>query len=250
MKKRLILTLTCITILALGYANVKVYAATEETITGIGTILDRVDPIEIKTALEIEYNWTNDNVNFREEPNTNSNIIKTLDKRIKVEVVKKVSDEWTKVKWDEKIGYIYSKYLRDTELPSLDFTKKEIEMLQRITEAEVEGQSFESKENVASTIINRVLSDKFPDDIESVIFADNQFAPIRDGRYNSVDITKSTIKAVNKVLENGATHDCLFFCNFGDIKSLRNKKWFQNLEIVFTDDSGTSYYRIKGGEQD
>lgn len=242
--KRLILLTACITMLTIGYTNEKVYAAPfEQSIAGIGVVLNKIDPIEIKYALEIKYQYTTERVNLRSEASTNSDILITLDNRSKVEILKSTSSDWTKVRYNNKVGYIYSKYLRDTELPSLDFTDEEIEILQRITEAEATEQSIKSKENVASTIINRVMSVDFPDDIESVVFEDGQFSPISDKRFYKVKITKDTIKAVDNVLRDGVTHDCLYFANIKDIEQLSYKKWFQCLKYQFKDNSGHSYFK-------
>jgi N-acetylmuramoyl-L-alanine amidase len=116
-------------------------------------------------------------------------------------------------------------------------------MLQRIVEAECTDCSIEAKENVASVIINRILSTDFPDDMKSVIFDDNQFSPIYDGRYYKVDITQTTKEAVTEVLNTGVTHDSLYFCNLKDVENLSNKIWLKQLTYVFKDDSGHSFYR-------
>jgi hypothetical protein len=130
--------------------------------------------------------------------------------------------------------------------PTYSFTDKEIKILHRITEAECTGQSLESKMNVCSVIINRVESDEFPNDIESVVFQTKpsvQFSPISDNRYYEVEIDESTIKAVNKVIQNGVINDALFFCNVSDVESLKSQKWFSKLEYLFKDDSGHSFYK-------
>lgn len=124
-----------------------------------------------------------------------------------------------------------------------NFSKKEIEIIERITEAEVTGGDIESKKNVVSVIINRLESDEFPDTIEKVVFQKRQFSPIADGRYYEVDITDDTKEAVGYVLINGVINDALFFCNPNDVKSSKNKKWFLALKYLFTDNSGHSFYK-------
>jgi N-acetylmuramoyl-L-alanine amidase len=227
----------------MSYTNEKVYAAPiEQGVAGITTILDKVSPLEIKSTFN--YMWTVEKVNFRTEPHTDSDIIETLDKRTKVEVIEEI-DEWSKVKYGDITGYICNYFLRDTKLPSINFTDDEVKMLQQITEAECTGQSIEAKMNVASVIINRIISADFPDDMESVIFQASQFSPIADKRYWKVDITNDTILAVKNVLKDGVTNDeALFFCNMDDIKKSSNLEWFRRLKILFTDDSGHTFYRI------
>lgn len=127
--------------------------------------------------------------------------------------------------------------------PVYSFSDKEVLMLERITEAEATGQSSEAKKNVCSVIINRVESDKFPDTVKEVVFQRHQFSPTIDGRYDSVEVTDSTKKAVKKVLQNGVINEALFFCNESDVKSLKTQKWFKSLIFLFKDDSGHSFFK-------
>ena len=220
--------------------SISSYSA-EEPITGVTMSLSSISDKDIE-KLTSDYMWTTDRVNLRSEASTNSDKILTLDKRTKIQMISS-SNKWTKVKYEDYEGYIYSTYLRDTELPSLDFSDEEIEMLQRITEAECTGQSIEAKENVVSAIINRILDLNFPDTMSEIVFQDGQFSPISDGRYYSVDITKDTIEAVDNILKDGVKHEGIFFCNMKDVKLLSKKNWFKNLEFLFKDDSGHSFYK-------
>ncbi len=80
--------------------------------------------------------------------------------------------------------------------------------LLRIVEAEATGGDVTSKMLVANVIINRVNSQRFPGTITEVIFQGNgeQFQPIADGRFYTVNVTASTIEAVERALcgENNA----------------------------------------------
>lgn len=123
-------------------------------------------------------------------------------------------------------------------------SNNDIAMLERIVEAEATGGNVESKKNVASVILNRLISDQFPNTIEGVIFQRDgnvvQFAPTIDGRYYSVTVTQGTKKAVQEVLKNGdTTNGALYFCNPADIKT----KWFNSLNKIFTDDIGHNFFK-------
>jgi len=50
--------------------------------------------------------------NVRKEMTTNSSIVETLYKGAKVTVVMSYAEGWTKVKWDNKTGYIRSDLLQ------------------------------------------------------------------------------------------------------------------------------------------
>ena len=131
-----------------------------------------------------------------------------------------------------------------------EVTKEERKMLEKITESEATDQDLESKKNIASTIINRVESSSFPSSIEKVIFQKTdgvyQFSPLGDHRYYDVKVTEETKQAVEEVLLNGVTHECLYFFNIKDVQSAKIKRWINNkLEFVFTDDAKHSFYNEK-----
>lgn len=84
-----------------------------------------------------------------------------------------------------------------------DYSSEEIAILERIVEAEATGEDIYGKILVANVVLNRVLSDDFPDTIKRVVFKKGQFQPIQDGRYYDVEITDSTREAVKRVIEKG-----------------------------------------------
>ena len=106
----------------------------------------------------------------------------------------------------------------ETLKPVYEVSEKEYEILCRIVEAEATGGTVEQKVNVASCIMARVEGSDWENDIESVVFSHSgkcyQFTPISDGRYYSVVISDSTREAVNKVIQDGKTHDCEYFCSY------------------------------------
>lgn len=121
------------------------------------------------------YNWTTeDKVNLRTKDDINSKIILTLDKRSKVEVISK-NDEWVKAKFNDKTGYIYSKYLRDTELPKIDFTPENVDLLAKIVWLESRGESDEGSVAVLYVIENRIMSIDFKDTLYGVLSEPGQF---------------------------------------------------------------------------
>ena len=145
---------------------------------------------------------------------------------------------------DEKVMLTSMEIVEEGNKWDMTLTDEEIKILQRITEAEASGQDLESKKNVTSTIINRINSESFPDDVESVVFQKSQFSPIGSGSYYQVEVTEETIQAVDEVLSNGITHECLYFFNMKYISSSKVKRWIDNkLEFQFKDDAGHSYYK-------
>lgn len=134
----------------------------------------------------------------------------------------------------------------DTGNRVIDITVEEQEILCRIVEAEVTGESYNNltkeqlmqcKINVAQVIIHRVKSDKFPNSIEGVVFQKNptQFSPIDDGRYNDVNITALTREAVKLALDKNTADnipDALYF-----MKGAYGKK-----QPVLIDEVGHRFY--------
>ena len=117
---------------------------------------------------------------------------------------------------------------RELEEKKIYLSKSDTEILCRIVEAEATGQEIEGKMLVANVILNRVNSDKFPDTVKEVVFANKQFSPIRDGRYYKVTITKETKEAVERVL-NGEdeSHGAVYFMS-RKRASAKNVSWFDN----------------------
>lgn len=111
-------------------------------------------------------------------------------------------------------------------------TEKEYEILLRIVEAEATDEDVKGKMLVANVVLNRVESDRFPNDIESVVFQKNgnkyQFSPLKDGRYYEVEITETTRLAVDRVLagEDESMGALFFVCR--ELANPKNLKWFDN----------------------
>lgn len=180
MNKLLILT-SCLLLILLNQPTTA-YGAAESGVAGISLTLD-------KTTMP-DYMWTTARVNLRTEASTNSDIITTVEKRIKVETLKKTSSsEWVKVKYDNKVGYIHKNYLRDVELFTskdnrwgIKLTDNEAELLAKILWTESKGESDEGNYAVIECILNRIVSLEYPDSLKEVLSQDKQFSSwgIRD----------------------------------------------------------------------
>ena len=80
-------------------------------------------------------------------------------------------------------------------------TEDELELFERIIQAEAGGQGLKGKILVANVILNRVHSKKFPNSIKGVIMAPGQFSPVSNGRIWTVRVDDETRKAVRKALD-------------------------------------------------
>jgi N-acetylmuramoyl-L-alanine amidase len=116
--------------------------------------------------------------------------------------------------------------------PIIELTQKEVELLEKIVEAESGICDLDEKVLVARVIINRVLSEEFPNDVESVVYQKRQFQPVTNGRINKVEVTKETKQAVNLALYGEPDEfDGLFFMN-PKASTLKNIRWFRNSLIM------------------
>lgn len=85
-----------------------------------------------------------------------------------------------------------------------------IDMLAKCVEAEAGNQGLLGKRLVVDVILNRVDSDRFPNDIASVISQKGQFA-VYPNAMNRVMVTQETLDAIVLELERRTDHRILFF---------------------------------------
>ena len=123
------------------------------------------------------------------------------------------------------------------ETPLL-ITEEDKEVLLRIVEAEATCEDIKGRMLVANVILNRVVSKKFPNSIAEVVFQNNgvtyQFAPIKDGRYWTVEVSDETREAVERVLAGeDYSQGAMYFA----ARRLANKQamsWFDtSLKFLF-----------------
>lgn len=128
-------------------------------------------------------------------------------------VIRSVEDEVV-----EQVEYAY------------DLNEDDKYLLAKIMMAEAEGEDLEGKALVGMVVLNRMDDNRFPDTIEGVIFQENQFSPINDGRWDRVEPNDECWEAIELII-NGwdKSEDALYFesCPSAD-------NWHsQNLNYLF-----------------
>lgn len=89
----------------------------------------------------------------------------------------------------------------------------EIEMLAKLVHGEARGESFEGKVAVASVVLNRVDSSKFPNTVRGVIFEPAAFTAVDDGQYYTTP-NKEAYRAVYYALRGwDPSEGALFYFN-------------------------------------
>jgi N-acetylmuramoyl-L-alanine amidase len=114
--------------------------------------------------------------------------------------------ETAKKDGEEKDKTTESLSVEDADSPYVvSVTKEDVDMLERIVEAEASGEDMVGKILVANVILNRISDDEFPDTVEKVIFqkvdGEDQFTPIADERFWEVTVSDDTEEAVLRALE-------------------------------------------------
>ena len=145
---------------------------------------------------------------------------------------------------------IYSLSKKDAKSSYVvDVSKKEIDMLERIVQAEAGGEDMVGKILVVNVILNRMADDSFPDNVEDVIFQNKkgeyQFSPVEDKSYWKVKVSDNTEEAVQRALEGeDYSEGALYFV----AKKRTNKssaRWFdENLKWLFKH-GGHEFYKEK-----
>ena len=114
--------------------------------------------------------------------------------------------------------------------PKYDLSDYEKELLTKIAMAEAENQDTEGKALVMLVVLNRAFGDNsFPDNIEDVIYAKNQFSPVGEGRFESIVPNDDCWDALGMVLEGwDESQGALYF------ESRSSSTWHQdNLRFLF-----------------
>lgn len=123
---------------------------------------------------------------------------------------------------------------------SKDWSAQESYLLARIAMAEAEGCNTQTKTLIIMCVLNRVWSDEFPDTIEEVIFQENQFSPIDNGRWDRVEPNEDCYEVVKVVMEakydySGGT---TYFENCADEDNWHSR----NLEFLY-ESEGIRFYK-------
>lgn len=157
----------------------------------------------------------------------------------KIESLDKTNvEEWFKNY--KTIQQEYSEWIDLDETIYDYYNESELELLFRIVETEVRGDThFNEKVNVANVIFNRVNHEQFPETLTNVLTQYPQFSSYITGAYKNVKITETTILACEYAFQfDDSTNGALWF------DSTNGNSWAErNREYLFTDSVGHSFYK-------
>ena len=89
----------------------------------------------------------------------------------------------------------------------------EIELLERVVEAEAGNQGLMGKRLVVAVIYNRVESEKFPNTIQGVLTSPHQFSTVWNGSVDRVEVTDETRSAIQLEISQRSDKEILYFNN-------------------------------------
>ena len=119
---------------------------------------------------------------------------------------------------------------------------EDYQILLRIVQAEAGICDDKGKILVADVIINRVLSKRFPNTVNGVVYQRNQFQHVSNGRINTVKVTPDTIRCVDRALDGeDYSNGAIYFMNRR--ASGKQASWFDSsLTYLFAHD-GHEFFR-------
>lgn len=128
-----------------------------------------------------------------------------------------------------------------TKTSSKSISSEERDLLERLVEAEAGGEPYEGKLAVATVVMNRVNSSKFPNTVRGVIYQKNQFSPVANGGLNR-KASAETKKAVRKVVDEGYrsfSADVVYFLN----PDIATSKWIIKNRTFVTSIGNHDFYK-------
>lgn len=93
----------------------------------------------------------------------------------------------------------------------LYLSDEEINLIALVTMAEAEGECEEGKKLVIDTILNRVDSEYFPDNVNDVVYQTNQFSSVGNGRMDRCYVDDYICELVKSEARIRTNSDVIFF---------------------------------------
>lgn len=102
--------------------------------------------------------------------------------------------------------------ISDEKFEKRPYTDEEMRLLAKIIQVESGNTKIDGRLGVANVVLNRVKSDRFPNDIKSVIYQPRQFPPAHKQSFKTLKPNNLSNIAAKKALEGvNNVENCLFF---------------------------------------
>lgn len=107
--------------------------------------------------------------------------------------------------------------------------QSDIEIMARTIHGEARGEPYMGQVAVGAVIINRVLSNQFPNNIKDVVYQTKQFTAVADGQINYTP-NNTAYRAAEEALDGvDPTMGSLYYYN---PETAENKRWFNTRKFV------------------
>ncbi|MBP5593952.1 MAG: cell wall hydrolase [Pseudobutyrivibrio sp.] len=107
-------------------------------------------------------------------------------------------------------------YVADVQVEKeIIFPEEDVELIAKVVLGEAEGESELGKRLVASTILNRVDSDIWPNTVHDVCYQSGQFCCLHNGRCNRVKVTDSVRELVREEMASRTNYSVMYFSGGG-----------------------------------
>lgn len=117
----------------------------------------------------------------------------------------------TKVVKMKEYSYVHKEPTQIKSMVLERFTEKDIDLMALITMAEAEGESEYGKRLVISTILNRVDSEYYPDNVTDVIFQSGQFECVWNGRIDKCYVQEEIRQLVKEEIKSRTNNEVIYF---------------------------------------
>lgn len=126
------------------------------------------------------------------------------------------------------------KHKEEQQKPAVSISNEEKDLLARLVEAEAKGESEEGKVAVATVVLNRVDSPRFPNNVTKVIHqvmgGSYAFSTVQNGEIKK-PASDEAIQAVNEALtRKDRLHDAIYFYN----PDIATDDWIRSRTVVKT----------------
>lgn len=149
--------------------------------------------------------------------------------------------------WEQNEIKLYTCMTEYPPARSTDWDSDESYMLAKLAMAEAEGESTTGKAMVIEVVINRVWDENFPGSIEDVIYEKNQFACVKNGRFDRVEPDDDCWQALAMAMQDLQRPDQMAMgATYYEVTHEGSSWHKRNLIELFTCGSHTFY---KEGEQ-
>ncbi|MGM0414265.1 MAG: cell wall hydrolase [Bacillota bacterium] len=122
-----------------------------------------------------------------------------------------------------------AKDLTERQLLARSISNQELELLARAINGEARGEPYLGQVAVGAVIINRVISNQFPDTIKEVIMQDGQFCIVEDGQINLTPSPTTRQAAKEAVNGRDPTDRALYFYN---PEKSNEQEWMARRDVI------------------